>query len=115
MPKWRGTGYYYSRYRPTLSHTLIFLVLLSSLFHLLIMRLNYNRDKARVNYFAQSALTAARNNAGKRVDFDGDTSGRRVKVPMVEGSDKAGFLELVVVGQDVYLVRRWRKPHINSC
>ena len=113
VPKWRGTGYYYARYRPTLSHTLFFLMLVTSLFHLLVLRLNYGRDKRRVEYFQRSALALSGNGSGKREKFlspdegaeEGEeVYGRRVKVPMVEGSEMAGFLDLVVVNDHVYVV-----------
>ncbi|ORX39070.1 DnaJ domain-containing protein, partial [Kockovaella imperatae] len=117
VPKWRGTGYYYSRYRPTLSHTLIFLVFLTSLFQLLVLRMNYSRDKKRVDYFYTTALALNKNGAGKREKFYDPNStagpeeqdvpevvGRRVKVPMVQGHDMAGVLDLAVVNDQVYVV-----------
>lgn len=99
MPVWRGTGYYYSRFRPTLTHTIIFLILLTSLLHLLVQKLNYNRDSARVKYFETAAKAAAGKSGaeGKRR--------RKVRVPMSEGDAGGGMLELVVVGEDVMLVR----------
>ena len=116
VPKWRGTGYYYSRFRPTLLHTLTFLVLLTSLFHLLVMRLNFSRDRRRIEYFDRSAKAAAKRGQGKRERFDlqdvvsdgagkgGEEFGRRVKVPMVEANDMGGLLELVVLDEKVYMV-----------
>ncbi|CAD6565059.1 MAG: hypothetical protein TREMPRED_000674 [Tremellales sp. Tagirdzhanova-0007] len=116
VPTWRGTGYYYSRFRPTLLHTLSFLVVLSSGFHYLVMRLNYARDRRRVGYFDRAAKTAAGYNKDKDKDKDKkdkerfkEKAGnvkewkRKVKVPMVEGSEFAGTLELVVEGDEVFL------------
>jgi DnaJ family protein C protein 1 len=100
VPKWRGTGYYYSRYRPTLLHTLIFLTFLTSLLHYLVQALNYNRDIKRVNYFEESAKRLA----GKKVMEDGGKGRRKVRVDMVEGSERGGSLELVVKGDGVFLV-----------
>ena len=59
MPKWRGTGYYYSRFRPSILHVLSFLVLLSSLVHYAILRVNYRRDRERIEYFTRAALAKA--------------------------------------------------------
>ncbi|KAI9636658.1 uncharacterized protein MKK02DRAFT_45364 [Dioszegia hungarica] len=102
VPKWRGTGYYYQRFRPTLFHTLVFIAFLTSLAHLLVMRLNYNKDRARVAYFERSARAAA----GSTKEKAGAAAGqrrRKVKVPMVEGNEGAGVLELVVEGDNVFL------------
>ncbi|WWC64105.1 uncharacterized protein I303_106712 [Kwoniella dejecticola CBS 10117] len=109
VPKWRGTGYYYSRYRPTLSHTLIFLVLLSSAFHYLVLNLNYRKHQRRIDYFQNAArssagvlgVTSAQN--GEKVTVPVQGRRRKVRVPMVEGSDQGGTLELVVVGNDVFI------------
>lgn len=87
-----------------MTHTLTFLVFLTSLFHLLAQKLNYNKDARRVAYFNRVALNAAATGQGKREKVDGEESARRVRVPMVEGSDAGGYLELVVIGEHVYLV-----------
>lgn len=110
MPKWRGTGYYYSRYRPTLSHTLLFLVLLTAGAHRLVMQLNYNRDIQRIRYFERAARVSAGSKSpatGEKDQGAGAKAARRrkVKVPMVEGRDNTGYLDLIVVGDEVFLVR----------
>ena len=87
-----------------MTHTLVFLVFLTSLFHLLVQTLNYNKDSKRVAYFNRVALNAAATGQGKREKIDSEESARRVRVPMVEGSDMGGYLELVVIGEHVYLV-----------
>ncbi|WVQ93271.1 hypothetical protein IAU59_000337 [Kwoniella sp. CBS 9459] len=113
VPRWRGTGYYYSRYRPTLSHTLAFLVVLTSAFHYMVLRMNYTKHQRRIEYFVNAARSAAgvlaANNATS-ADNKGaapvvPVQGRRrkVRVPMVEGNDSAGTLELIVNGNDVLL------------
>jgi hypothetical protein len=108
VPKWRGTGYYYSRYRPTLLHTLTFLIFLTSLFHFLILKMNYARDKKRVDYFEQAARTSAGLPPKKEEGGSGATNGagrrRKVKVPMVAGSEFSGQLELIVDGEEVFIV-----------
>lgn len=126
VPTWRGTGYYYSRYRPTLAHTVLFLVFLTSLFHLLVMRMNYSRDKKRVDYFESSARAAAglppkkeATNGSASASANGaagkEARRRKVKVPMVAGSDSSGHLELIVEGDDVFIVSSWshRKKHTD--
>ncbi|KAJ9123971.1 hypothetical protein QFC22_000762 [Naganishia vaughanmartiniae] len=59
VPKWRGTGYYYSRFRPSIIHVLVFLVAVSSLIHYLILRVNYRRDQQRIEYFTRVARAKA--------------------------------------------------------
>ncbi|KAJ9097688.1 hypothetical protein QFC21_004725 [Naganishia friedmannii] len=59
VPKWRGTGYYYSRFRPSIFHVLVFLVAVSSLIHYLILRVNYRRDQHRIEYFTRAARAKA--------------------------------------------------------
>ncbi|KAJ9092488.1 hypothetical protein QFC19_008701 [Naganishia cerealis] len=61
VPKWRGTGYYYSRFRPSIFHVIVFLVAVSSLIHYLILRVNYRRDQQRIEYFTRAALAKAGN------------------------------------------------------
>jgi len=115
VPIWRGTGYYYSRYRPTLLHTLTFLIFLTSLFHLLVLKMNYAKDKKRVDYFESAARTSAgfpakkedgtaAANAGGAGSAGKEGRRRKVKVPMVAGSEFSGHLELIVDGEEVFIV-----------
>jgi DnaJ family protein C protein 1 len=83
-----------------LLHVLVFLVFLSSLFHLLVMKLNYNKDAKRVAYFDK----AAKAGVGKEKEAASKGRRRKVRVPMVEGSDSGGLLELVVEDGVVYVV-----------
>ena len=76
VPRWRGTGYYYSRFRPGLGvcrqlffyasiltwaaqTVLVFLTLLSTGLHYLIQHMNYKRDLARVDHIISQAKQAA--------------------------------------------------------
>jgi len=59
VPRWRGTGYYYARFRPGLGTVLVFLTLLSTGLHYVIQRLNYKRDLARVEHILSQAKQAA--------------------------------------------------------
>ncbi|ORY24784.1 hypothetical protein BCR39DRAFT_545926 [Naematelia encephala] len=138
VPKWRGVGYLYSRWRPSLSQVLLFLIGLTASLHRLVLQLNYSRDKRRVEYFTRSAQSAAgvltgpsaKIRAAKENDIvkeEGKAKGkakgkgksdklelglsskssslrrRKVKVPMVQGNEAAGYLELVVQGDQVLL------------
>ena len=79
------------------------------------MRMNYSRDRKRVDYFEQSARVSAGLPAKKEVNGSANatTNGaagskearrRKVKVPMVAGSEFSGHLELIVEGDDVFIV-----------
>lgn len=68
---------------------------------MLVMRLNYNKDKQRVAYFERSARAAA--GSTKAAEGKGQRK-RKVKVPMVEGNEGRGVLDLIVEGDNVYLV-----------
>ncbi|EIN10462.1 DnaJ-domain-containing protein [Punctularia strigosozonata HHB-11173 SS5] len=59
VPKWRGTGYYYSRFRPGLFTVLVFLTLLTSALHYLVQRMNYKRDLAIVERTLKEARQQA--------------------------------------------------------
>jgi len=96
------------------------------------MRLNYARDRKRVAYFEKAAKSAAgvskekvreignvngreekgdgiakvngRENEKGKEGTVGKERRRKVRVPMVEGNDFAGTLELIVEGEEVFLV-----------
>jgi len=59
VPRWRGTGYYYSRFRPGLGTVLAFLVVLSTGLHYVVQRMNYKRDLARIEHILGRAKLAA--------------------------------------------------------
>jgi len=75
------------------------------------MKMNYAKDKKRVDYFEQAARTSAGLPAKKEesnVNSNGTGNGagrrRKVKVPMVAGSEFSGQLELIVDGEEVFVV-----------
>lgn len=77
------------------------------------MNLNYNRDQKRVEYFERSAKASAgltskiAENGGVIATNGGEGKRRRkVKVAMVEGSEFSGQLELIVQGDEVFIVSR---------
>ncbi|KAI5455130.1 hypothetical protein NCC49_002401 [Naganishia albida] len=91
VPKWRGTGYYYSRFRPSIIHVVLFLVLISSVVHYFILRVNHRRDKQRVEYFTRAALARAGGSSSL-------TSGTATPVTESEpvGDDKESILASIV-------------------
>lgn len=95
MPTWKGFGYAYTRWRPGLGFVFTFLTLLTTGLHYVVLRMNHTRDKRRVNYFTEAARKVASGAKGRR----------KVRIPMVEGSNGGETLELVVDGDTVLLVR----------
>ncbi|KIK68051.1 hypothetical protein GYMLUDRAFT_806096 [Collybiopsis luxurians FD-317 M1] len=106
VPKWRGTGYYYSRFRPTLSFVLVFLVMLSSGLQYFIQRLNYRRDLKRIEEVVREARLAAW--GPKMIPIEGQ---RKVKVNLggrqydEDGNFVGGKnIDMVVSGDAVYIL-----------
>ncbi|KAG6857094.1 hypothetical protein H0H87_009655 [Tephrocybe sp. NHM501043] len=101
VPKWRGTGYYYQRFRPGLGSVLVFLVVLTSGLQLLVQRLNYKKDLERIERFVQQAKAAAW--GPKAIPLEGQ---RKVKVNLGGGEDGASsrWIDMVVEGQSVYIL-----------
>jgi len=107
VPKWRGTGYYYSRFRPGLGTVFVFLVFITSGMQYLVQRLNYRRDLERVEWIVQQAKSAAW--GAKMIPGEGQ---RKVKVnlggPSRTDEDGNVFpsrsVDLVVEGNDVFMV-----------
>lgn len=104
MPTWKGFGYAYSRWRPGLGFVFVFLVLLTSGLHYVVLRMNHSRDARRVVYFTEAARKAASGAKGRR----------KVRVPMVEGGVGGESLELVVDGDTVLLVSRVPSRKLTS-
>lgn len=59
FPRWRGTGYFYARFRPGLWTVLLFLVALSAGVQWLVQTLNFRKDQQRLEKLRRSALAAA--------------------------------------------------------
>ncbi|TCD69660.1 hypothetical protein EIP91_006677 [Steccherinum ochraceum] len=103
VPRWRGTGYYYARFRPGLGTVFVFLTIVTSGVQYLIQKLNYKRDLERVEWIVQQAKSAAwgakmipgegqrkvKVNLGgqTRYDADGNVIGSRSVDMVVEGND----------------------------
>ncbi|KAI0347267.1 DnaJ-domain-containing protein [Trametopsis cervina] len=107
VPKWRGTGYYYSRFRPGLGTVFAFLTLLTSALQYLVQRLTYKRDVQRVEQIIGQARSAAWGN--KLTPGEGQ---RKVKVNLGGGGrfDEDGnplsgrWVDMVVEGNDVFFL-----------
>ncbi|KAG9093437.1 hypothetical protein FS749_014386 [Ceratobasidium sp. UAMH 11750] len=102
VPKWRGTGYYYSRFRPGLGTVLVFLTALACVLEFQVKRMNYARDLKRVRDLVGRAKLAAW--GPRMVPVEGS---RKVRIPAVantgvEGMDgmeqRARTIEFVVEG-----------------
>ncbi|KAI0686431.1 DnaJ-domain-containing protein [Cytidiella melzeri] len=107
VPRWRGTGYYYSRFRPGLGTVFVFLTLLTSALQYVVQSINYKRDLQRVEKIVGQARSAAWGN--KLTPGEGQ---RKVKVNLGGGSryDAEGnplqgrWVDMVVDGNDVFFV-----------
>ncbi|GJE84200.1 DnaJ-domain-containing protein [Phanerochaete sordida] len=107
VPKWRGTGYYYSRFRPGLGTVFVFLAFVTSVLQYVVHALNYKRDLRRVDEVIAQAKTAAWGN--KLTPGEGQ---RKVKVnlggaPRVDGDGNlvpGRMVDMVVDGSDVFIL-----------
>jgi len=107
VPIWRGTGYYYSRYRPGLGSVFIFLITVTSGLHYVIQRINYQNDLKRIEKFVRDARLAAW--GPKMIPQEGK---KKVKVAVggrayrdEEGNVyPAKQLDMIVEGGDVYIL-----------
>ncbi|KAF7332082.1 RNA-dependent RNA polymerase [Mycena kentingensis (nom. inval.)] len=102
VPRWRGTGYYYSRFRPGLGSVFVFLVIVTSGFHYAVQHVNFRRDSDRIQTIIRDARLAA---WGPRlVPIDGQ---RKVKVNLGGAPDsetRPRWIEMVVDANDVYFL-----------
>ncbi|KDQ20672.1 hypothetical protein BOTBODRAFT_26686 [Botryobasidium botryosum FD-172 SS1] len=102
VPKWRGTGYYYSRFRPGLGAVLLFLALLTSTLQHVISRMNHKRDLARIDDIARQAKLQAW--GPRMVPLEGQ---RKVRVGLGghPGQDEGGRgIDVLVSPEACYLL-----------
>jgi len=59
VPRWRGTGYYYSRFRPGLGTVLTFLTMLTTGLQYIVQHINFKRDLTRIEHILGQAKLAA--------------------------------------------------------
>ncbi|KAF8205056.1 hypothetical protein BJ912DRAFT_940119 [Pholiota molesta] len=106
VPKWRGTGYYYSRYRPGLGFVAIFLTILTSGLQFMIQKITYRKDLERIELIVSKAKSTAW--GPKMVPIPGRR--RKVRINLGDAHDEDGvvtgsrFLDMVVEGSQVYLL-----------
>ncbi|KAI1795210.1 DnaJ-domain-containing protein [Ganoderma leucocontextum] len=107
VPVWRGTGYYYSRFRPGLGSVLTFLVIMTSGLQYLVQKMNYNRDLKRIEEIVEQARIAAWGSKLNPVEGQ-----RKVKVnlggqPRLDEDGNAipgRTVDMVVEGNQVYIL-----------
>ncbi|KAJ7180181.1 DnaJ domain-containing protein [Mycena crocata] len=101
VPKWRGTGYYYSRFRPGLGSVFVFLVLVTSGFHYIVQHINYRNDLERIERFIKDAQLAAW--GPKLVPIEGQ---RKVKVNLAgsQRTNEGRWIDMVVDSKNVYIL-----------
>ncbi|KAG9016634.1 hypothetical protein FRB90_002749 [Tulasnella sp. 427] len=104
VPRWRGTGYYYSRYRPGLGSVLVFLVGLTSGLQLVAQKMNYKKDLERIERFRTKARQAAWG-----VRMIPQPGAKKVRVSLSnsiedEDSPAARYVDMLVEGEHVYLL-----------
>ncbi|KAJ7713756.1 DnaJ domain-containing protein [Mycena maculata] len=107
VPTWRGTGYYYSRFRPGLGSVFVFLVLVTSGFHYIVQHLNYRSDLERVNRFVKEAQLVAW--GPKLVPIEGQ---RKVKVNLAGSGSEGRFIDMVVDAKNVYILDGSGEMHL---
>ncbi|KAK9324132.1 hypothetical protein V1517DRAFT_318326 [Lipomyces orientalis] len=59
FPRWKGTGYYYARFRPGLFTVIIFLYLISSGAHYVILNITANNERARMQRYISECKAQA--------------------------------------------------------
>ncbi|KAF8165267.1 DnaJ domain-containing protein [Crassisporium funariophilum] len=104
VPVWRGTGYYYERFRPGLGSVVVFLTMLTSGLQYLVQRINYTKDLKRIENIVTKAKAAAW--GPKLVPINGQ---RKVRVSLGDTREEGGYggtkwLDMVVEDNQVYLL-----------
>lgn len=66
VPRWRGTGYYYSRFRPGLGFVTLFLILVSGGMEYLAGVINYRQEKSRIQRLLEDARANLLNKGATR-------------------------------------------------
>lgn len=67
VPRWRGTGYYYARWRPGFFTVVIFLFVLAAGLQHLAAWVNYHQEKRRIRQFVQDARSEMASRATKNI------------------------------------------------
>ncbi|EJU06169.1 DnaJ-domain-containing protein, partial [Dacryopinax primogenitus] len=98
VPKWRGTGYYYSRYRPGLVSVSIFLIFLSSALQYIVQMMTHRREVDHVRKLVTQARAVAWGPKGTPLDGP-----RKVRVSLGEG-EGIKAVDVLVHGEGVFLL-----------
>lgn len=64
FPKWKGTGFFYSKYRPSFIGTIFGLFLLISLVHYIALKINRSQDFNRLSELKSKLISTAGTNSG---------------------------------------------------
>ncbi|KAG8865233.1 hypothetical protein FRB96_000123 [Tulasnella sp. 330] len=99
VPKWRGTGYYYSRYRPGLISVLLFLLILTSGMQYIIQKYNYWMDTRRIERFVKKARKLAWG-----PEMKPQPGAKKVRLLLTERPGDDRTVEMRVDGENVYLL-----------
>ncbi|ORY90640.1 DnaJ domain-containing protein [Leucosporidium creatinivorum] len=113
VPKWRGTGYYYSRWRPGFGSVVAGLIVFSCFIHYFFLVMTYFVSKARIRQFQDQALVMAWGETKKPL-----AGRKRLRVKTGDQEDPLGVpginkgkptgpgsvIEMVVEGEKVYIV-----------
>ncbi|GAA6024829.1 hypothetical protein JCM11491_005668 [Sporobolomyces phaffii] len=123
VPKWRGTGYYYSRYRPGLGAVVTGLFVFSLFVQYLFLYLTARVQKMRIAAFRTQALEAAwgptkvAQPGKKKLKVKTGDQGDPLGLPGVNGGKPIGAgstIEMVIEGQDVYIVENRKETLLTE-
>ncbi|MCJ1350760.1 MAG: DnaJ sub C member 1 [Icmadophila ericetorum] len=95
FPKWRGTGYYYARFRPGLGSVLIGLFIFGGgLLHYGALMMSWKRQRTFVERYISQARKAAWGDAGIKGIPDANTLGTGTAIPSVavDGQEDSGMV-----------------------
>ncbi|CDZ98571.1 Zuotin and related molecular chaperones (DnaJ superfamily), contains DNA-binding domains [Phaffia rhodozyma] len=109
VPKWKGTGYFYARWRPGFFFTVFFLALVSSGFQYIFQRMNHSQDLGRINDLISKAQLAA---WGPNEKFRDSFARKKVTVPVGTAGRQADLL--VMQDGDVLMLDPPNEPTLLS-
>lgn len=113
VPRWRGTGYYYSRYRPGLGAVVAGLTVFSIFIHYVFLYLSFRLSKMRIAAFRTQALEAAwgptkkPQQGKKKLKVKTSDQGDPLGMPGVNNgkpTPPGSTIEMVVEGENVFIV-----------
>ncbi|GAA5924626.1 J domain-containing protein [Sporobolomyces koalae] len=123
VPKWRGTGYYYSRYRPGLGSVVTGLFIFSLFIQYLFLYLTARVQKMRITAFRTQALEAAwgptkePQPGKKKLKVKTGDQGDPLGLPGVNGGKPIGAgstIEMMIEGNDVYIVENRKETLLTE-